>query len=68
MTRLPEIKIMANGDDEFTTAHIGKKLAVVRWRALDLFWVVAPGSAPASFDNEGAAVKAFMDLAMEATR
>lgn len=68
MSLVPEIKIMANGDDEFTTAHVGRKLVAVRWRSADRFHVAAPGSEPQVFDDEGDAVRAFLGAAVGTTR
>lgn len=66
MSRPPQINIVANGDGAFTTAHIGKKLVVVRWRWADLWWVASPSAGPMSFGAESDAMRAFMDIAMEA--
>ncbi len=66
MSRVPEIKIMANGDAEFTTAHVNKKLVVVRWQAAEQWWIAATGRAPQAFDDEADAVGAFMGAAMAA--
>jgi len=66
VSRLPEIKILANTETEFSEARVGKRLVAVRWRVAETWFVATPNAGPQQHDTGASAYDAFLKAAMAA--